>query len=53
MTGRRSPIKGFRVVTNKDGKKILEPIPCYGMNTSQKQRARSSKKQKVVRRTTP
>lgn len=53
MTGRRSTLKGFRVSKTKSGKTILEAIPCYGMNTSQKQRARSSKKQKVVRRTTP
>jgi len=48
MTGRRASIKGYKVSKTKSGKTILEPIPGYGLNASQKM-ARKSKQDRMLR----
>ena len=49
MTSRSTRLKGYRV-TRKGSKVILEPIPCYGLDSSARIRQRKSKKQRVVRK---
>lgn len=46
---RSTRLKGYRV-TRKGSKVILEPIPCYGLDSSARIRQRKSKKQRVVRK---
>lgn len=47
---RKSQLKGYRVSKTKSGKTVLEPVPCYGRNVSERIRQGKSKKQRVVRR---
>jgi hypothetical protein len=49
MTGRRSPLKGYRV-TRKNGKVIVEPTPNYGLNASAKAARQHSKRVRVGKR---
>lgn len=53
MSGRRVKLKGYKVSKSKSGKAILEPIPYFAMNASQKVAARKSKAAVRVARRTP
>lgn len=45
---RLTKLKGYKVSKTKSGKTVLEPIPGYGLNASQKM-ARKSKQDRMLR----